>query len=163
MTRPDPAEARQEIADIIGNSVVEAIALTESLNVERKALEQQDTETLHAVVASKSRHTEQLQSLDDRRSSLCDAWGFDAGPDQMDNLMSWCDEDGVISERWTELLRIAADGNALNLTNGAVIRLRQQQFETSLSVLRGVAPGFDTYGRHGEETGDSSRRSLAEA
>ena len=60
-------------------------------------------------------------------------------------------------------MQLAAEGNALNLTNGAIIRLRQQQFETSLSVLRGVTPGSDTYGRNGEESGDFSRRSLAEA
>ncbi len=58
---------------------------------------------------------------------------------------------------------VAATGSALNLTNGAIIRVRQQHFESSLSVLRGVSPGSDTYGRNGEESGDFSRRSLAEA
>ena len=70
--------------------------------------------------------------------------------------------DDILGDRWTDLMSIAAEGNTLNLTNGAIIRVRQQQFESSLAVLRGVAPGFDTYGRHGEEPGGFSRRSLAE-
>ncbi len=163
MARPSPAEARSQIVDILGACVSEALALQESLEVERRALETQDTDALHAIVLSKNDHAEKLGVLDQERNTLCQEWGFAAGPDQMDDLADWCDEDGAIDERWAELVAIAAKGNALNLTNGAIIRLRQQHFETSLSVLRGVAPGSDTYGRNGEESGDFSRRSLAEA
>ena len=163
MTRPSPTEARTQIASIIGASVIEALGLKESLEVERDALEKQDTDALHAVVARKSERAGQLQALDDKRGSLCQDWGFGAGADQMDDLIDWCDKDGVIRKGWARLMQLAADGNSLNLTNGAIIRLRQQQFETSISVLRGVTPGSDTYGRNGEESGDFSRRSLAEA
>ncbi|MGB5336327.1 MAG: flagellar protein FlgN [Woeseiaceae bacterium] len=163
MTRPAPAEARQEIAAIIGESVVQAAGLKEALEDERAALERQDTDALQAVVVSKNEHAAKLQALELRRSELCAAWGFAVGPGQMGELVQWCDEHGVIDRAWAELLQLAADGNTLNLTNGAIIRLRQQQFETSISVLRGVTPGSDTYGRNGAEAGDASRRSLAEA
>jgi flagellar biosynthesis/type III secretory pathway chaperone len=161
--RPTAAEARSQIVDIIDESVVQARSLNASLEDERRALEQQDTEALNAVVVSKNECAESLSALDRKRSALCLHWGFAAGPEQMAELVSWCDDDDAISERWAELMKVAARGNALNLTNGAIIRLRQQQFETSLSVLRGVTPGSDTYGRNGEESGDFSRRSLAEA
>lgn len=163
MTRPSDAEARSRIVDLIGACVREALALRESLEAERQALEAQDTDTLQTVVLGKNEHAEKLSDLDRRRSTLCEQWGFPAGPDQMDRLIGWCDEGDAISGRWAELMQIAAEGNALNLTNGAIIRLRQQHFETSLSVLRGVMPGSDTYGRNGEDSGDFSRRSLAEA
>ena len=60
-------------------------------------------------------------------------------------------------------MTIATESSARNMTNGAIIRIRQQQFESSLAVIRGVAPGSDTYGRHGGESGDFGRQSLAEA
>ena len=163
MARPSPAEARSQIVDILGACLSEALALQESLEAERRALETQDTDALNAIVPGKNDHAGKLGVLDQERDALCQRWGFASGPDQMDDLMHWCDEDGAIDDQWAELLAIAAKGNALNLTNGAIIRLRQQHFETSLSVLRGVAPGSDTYGRNGEESGDFSRRSLAEA
>ena len=163
MSRPSPAEARSQIVDIIDESVLQALDLKESLEDERAALERQDTDALHAVIVSKNDRAEKLGDLDRKRAALCQEWGFTAGPDQMDDLMSWCDESNALGSRWVELLALAAAGNTLNLTNGAIIRLRQQQFETSLSVLRGVTPGSDTYGRNGEESGDFSRRSLAEA
>ncbi len=163
MSRPSPAEARSQIVDIIDESILQALDLSDSLEEERVALECQDTDALHAVVVSKNERAEKLGDLDRKRGALCQEWGFTPGPDQMDDLISWCDDNHAIGSRWAELMRIAAAGNTLNLTNGAIIRLRQQQFETSLSVLRGVTPGSDTYGRNGEESGDFSRRSLAEA
>ena len=81
----------------------------------------------------------------------------------MTEVIAWCDEDGIVSTRWEQLLVLAAEGNALNMTNGAIIRVRQQQFESSLSILRGGTPGPGTYGQNGEESGDFDRRSLAEA
>jgi flagellar biosynthesis/type III secretory pathway chaperone len=163
MTRPTPAEARKEIAGLIGRSVSQARTLKESLEVERSALEDQDADALEDIVVSKNDCAEQLQTLDLQRSALCESWGFTAGPGQMDEIIDWCDEDDLIDQGWSQLMQLAADGNTLNLTNGAIIRLRQQQFETSLSLLRGVTPGSDTYGRNGAESGDLSRHSLAEA
>ncbi len=163
MPRPSPAEARTQIAEIIGDSVIHALGLKESLEDERKALETQDIDALGTVVHQKSACAEKLQILDQERGTLCQECGFSNGPDQMKQLIEWCDEDQLISDRWAELGTIVAEGSALNLTNGAIIRVRQQHFETSLSVLRGGTPGSDTYGRNGEETGDFSRRSLAEA
>jgi flagellar biosynthesis/type III secretory pathway chaperone len=163
MPRISRAEARSQIVDIVGESLSQALGLKASLEDEREALETQDIDALDAVVTSKSAYAENLQVLDRRRGALCQEWGFSAGPDQMQQLIDWCDEDDLISDRWQQLLNIAAEGNALNLTNGAIIRVRQQQFESSLSVLRGVMPGSDTYSRNGEESGDISRRPLAEA
>jgi len=163
VSRISPAEARSQIVDIIGESVLLAMGLRDALVEERQALERQDAEVLTAVVDSKNGAAEKLQLLDRKRADLCQQWGFSDGPDQMTDLISWCDEGQLVSKRWQQLMDIAAEGSALNMTNGAIIRVRQQQFESSLSVLRGVMPGSDTYGRNGEESGDSGRRSLAEA
>jgi len=163
VSRISPAEVRSQIADIIGESVLHALGLRDALAEERQALERQDTEALVAVVDNKNNAAEKLQLLDRKRAGLCQLCGFGEGPDQMADLISWCDEDQHVSKRWQQLMDIAAEGNALNMTNGAIIRVRQQHFESSLSVLRGVTPGFDTYGRNGEENGDPGRRSLAEA
>ena len=163
MTTVTPEQARAQISDLIGDSVYQALGLKEALEDERRALETQDLDGLDAVVESKSACVEQLRALDEKRVGLCEQWGFESGPHQMTALIEWCDQDQLISDRWEQLLVIAAEGSALNMTNGAIIRVRQQQFESSLSVLRGATPGSDTYGRNGEESGDFARRSLAEA
>jgi len=158
-----PSEARTRISDLIGDSVYQALGLKEALEDERQALEAQDLDGLDAVVESKSARVDELRRLDEKRVALCEQWGFASGPHQMTAIIEWCDADQVISSRWEQLLVLAAEGSALNMTNGAIIRVRQQHFESSLSILRGGTPGPDTYGRNGDETGSFNRRSLAEA
>lgn len=163
MPRISAAEARARIADIIADSIAEASDLKASLLDERGALENQDTDALHAVVHVKNSCARNLQRLERMRGELCNAWGFVDGPEQMQQVLDWCDEDEQLGRSWTRLIDIATEGNALNLTNGAIIRVRQQHMESSLSVLRGSSPGPDTYGQNGAEIGDSGRHSLAEA
>ncbi len=163
MTALSPTEARDRFVDLLNDSVYQALGLKETLEDERKALESQDMESIESAVESKSTCVSSLQGLDRQRIDLCADCGFAAGPDQMLELIEWCDEDELIKNRWDHLMIVAAESSALNMTNGAIIRVRQQQFESSLSVLRGTSPGADTYGRHGGESGGFGHRSLAEA
>lgn len=163
MTRPAPDEARAKAVEIIGDSIFHALGLKESLLEERKALEAQDTDALQAAVNGKSTCVENLQALDTRRVDLCEKLGFTGAAGQMQELIDWCDEGDAINSRWEHLMVIAAESSALNMTNGAIIRLRQQQCESGLSVLRGVMPGTNTYGRNGNASGRPERSSLAQA
>lgn len=158
-----PSEARARFIELLNDSVYQALGLKETLVDERAALESQDVENIERAVESKSACVSKLQKLDQQRTDLCADCGFSAGPAQMPDLIEWCDDDNLIKDRWDQLMIVAAESSALNMTNGAIIRLRQQQFESSISVLRGVTPGADTYGRHGGESGGFGHRSLAEA
>jgi len=163
MPAVSPSEARTQIVELLGDTIYHALGLKETLEEERNSLESQDLDGIADAVASKTTCVARLQTLDKKRMQLCGSWGFAAGPEQMQAMIDWCDESELIANRWEQLMIIAAESSALNMTNGAIIRVRQQQFESSLSLIRGVTPGSDTYGRHGEESGDLGRRSLAEA
>lgn len=158
-----PQDARTQCVQLLNDSVYQALGLKEILLEEHEALQAQDTDRLEASVANKSACVARLQQLDTQRIDLCTACGFMAGPDQMSQLIDWCDDKDELKNRWEQLLVVAAESSALNMTNGAIIRVRQQHFESSLSVLRGVNPGADTYGRHGGEKSGFGHRSLAQA
>lgn len=156
-------EARAQFIDLLNDTVYHALGLKESLEEERRALESQDVERIEAAVETKSICVKNLQPLDQKRLQLCSASGFAEDPEQMTQFITWCDDDEVVKSRWEYLMLVAAESAALNLTNGAIIRLRQNQFDSSLALLRGVTAGADTYGKHGEESGGFGRQSLAEA
>ncbi len=163
MPAPSQAEAKTRFIDLLNETVYQALGLKESLEDEFKALESQDPACVEVAVVTKSACVSKLQHLDQERMQLCATCGFAAGPEQMEQLIAWCDDSELIKNRWEHLMVIAAESRAQNITNGAIIRVRQQQFEASLSVLRGVSPGADTYGRHGEESDGFGHRSLAQA
>ncbi|MDJ0941698.1 MAG: flagellar protein FlgN [Woeseiaceae bacterium] len=163
MNRPTPQEARSGVVAVLNDSVAHALELKGCLESERSALERQDADALETIVATKSQWVEQLKSLEDRRSKLCEAAGFSAGPTQMDELTSWCDENDAISGRWDRLMSIAADCNSINLGNGAIIRLRRNHVDASLAVLRGAEQEDSTYRSSGDNANAMMKRSLARA
>ncbi|MEL7187376.1 MAG: flagellar protein FlgN [Pseudomonadota bacterium] len=163
MPAVSPDKARNRIVELLSDTVYQALALKESLEDERKALETEDMAAIERAVEIKSACVEKLKDLDQKRDTLCKSWGFTAGPDQMQDVIDYCDDADLIKDRWNELMVIAAESSAINLTNGAIIRIRQQQFESSLSLLRGRTPRIDTYGQHGNGSGDFKSQSLAQA
>ncbi len=162
MSRPSPSEARERIVNVLGESVFHALGLKEVLEDERNALELQDTDALERAVDCKGRCIDKLQALEHDRASLCEASGFAAGPEQMQEMTAWCDENSVVADGWAHLMDVAAECNQLNLANGAVIRLRQQHTEAGLAVLRGSEQDPATYARTGSGQASRFNRSLAE-
>ena len=162
MSQPSPTDTRKQVVDLLGESVLLALGLKETLQNERRALEDQDVGELNSIVSTKSECVGKLQQLEEQRRALCETSGFHAGPQQMEDLVDWCDEDAVITKCWSQLMEIAADCNALNLTNGAIISMRSQMLGTNLAVLRGTDPNPNTYGREGRDFAAGNQRSLAE-
>ncbi|MBT8098761.1 MAG: flagellar protein FlgN [Gammaproteobacteria bacterium] len=163
MAAPDPDNARQRLLEVVGNSIYHALGLKETLENERRALEQQDMDGLNSAVESKSLCISALRQLDDERSQLCVVSGFAAGTDQMQQMSDWCDDDDSVANAWQHLMEIAVECNALNITNGAIIQGRKLQIETSLSIIRGGVPQADTYNRGGADSHVPSQQALAEA
>ena len=162
MTRPSPSEARERIVAVLGESVFHALGLKEVLMDERSALELEDADALEQAVESKGRCIDRLQALEKDRATLCEASGFGPGPEQMQEMTGWCDENSVVADGWSHLMDVAAECNQLNLANGAAIRLRQQNTEAGLAVLRGAEQRPATYARTGGGQASGLNRSLAE-
>lgn len=163
MNRPQPAETRRRVVDIIDNSVNLALDLKETLQNEREALAGQDMDELQAALDEKSRFIDRLQGMETERVALCAAAGFAAGPEQMAELMAWCDDGAVIENRWLHLMEIATECMSINDTNGAIIHGRKQQIETTLTIVRGGTPAQETYDFRGKEGRDRPGRSIAQA
>ena len=149
--------------EVLGECVYQALGLRESLQDERHALETQDNDALNSALTIKGVCVQRLKELEKRRTDICDACGFTAGPEQMDRMLDWCDLDSGIADHWQHLMGIVSDCNALNLANGAIIRLRQQMVDTSLAVLRGTESVPDTYQREGASSAATTQRTLAQA
>lgn len=162
MSQPAPADLRQAFADILGDSVLQAMGLKETLEQERAALEASDSAALDAAIVAKNRCVDRLQALEQRRGELCIEAGFGRDPEHMPAVIAWCDANDRVGAAWTELMTVAGACNELNLTNGAIVRLRRQHTDSALAVLRGADRDAGTYERTGSETTGRTQHSLAE-
>ncbi len=163
MTALDSTTAREQIVAIIGDGVYHALGLLETLQDERKALEEQDQAALRAAVDHKGKCVEELRAMEEARRSLCIDAGFADGPDQMVQMLAWCDEESVVANCWQHLMEIATECNSLNVTNGAIIHSRRQQIDAGIALIRGGRPDTDTYSRSGREPHSHTLRPIAEA
>ena len=151
------------MVEILGCSIFHAKGLRDALAEEHHALENQDMDALMTAIRDKGECVRELQALDRKRSELCSESGFAKGPDQMQQFTEWCDDNAEVAHSWGQLIELADECNTMNMSNGAVIRVRKQQVEDGISVLRGTTPGAPTYSRGGDSRGGLGNRAIAEA
>jgi len=163
MSGTSPHDARIRLKEILSDSVYCALGLRESLEQERSALERQDSESLTAAAINKEQCVRKLKELENQRANISVAAGFGPEPSAMPELAQWCDEDSMIVGCWDHLMEIARGCSELNMTNGAIIRLRHRQIESNLSLLRGDSSETATYSPLGAEATKFGRHSLADA
>lgn len=160
MTDVSPQTVREDLADILGQATQSAAALQQALGNEREALSGRDPDRLAQAVAAKQMQVQALERLERRRIGVCQS--VDASAD-MAEVLSWCNAGPEVAGDWNRLLELSADCDALNLGNGAAIRLRQQQVADGLLVLRGGTEQTPTYGPTGTPAGMTGGRTLTEA
>jgi flagellar biosynthesis/type III secretory pathway chaperone len=152
-------QVRARLERIIGQGIAAMARFGELLQNERKALESRTTAALTAATTDKQECLATLEELERERLACCADAGFEANG--WADCLAGCDPEGRLAKEWQRYLEFATASNTANLTNGAIIRTRQQQISTTLAALCGGGEA-DTYGRSGTAGGRGSR-ALAEA
>jgi flagellar biosynthesis/type III secretory pathway chaperone len=140
---------------IVKDSIREADALEKALEDERRALESRDAAALGAAAEEKRRRVARLEALDAARMAA-----RPQVPAAAERPPAAADPTATASaDQWQRFLAIVARCNALNTTNGAIIRLRRQQVDDALRIVSGTGPG--TYGPSGSQSTSRPRQALA--
>ncbi len=149
------SETHERLNEVLRSGIVQATLLRASLEDERLALESRDSDALSRAIQTKASHLEKLAELERERSALLESAGL------TDVTSASSGDEDALMDRWNEYRAIAAECDTLNLGNGAIIRLRQQQVADGLALLRGADANADTYGPAG--TNATGGRELTEA
>lgn len=163
MPAPTAEHRKTELERIICDSVQGAIGLREILTNEREALERQDTIALHSAATEKEVCIRKLESLEKERAELSVACGFASGPEDMQSLLAWCNDELPVKDTWRHFLEVATTCNDLNATNGSIIRLRRSQIQNALELLRGGNLEPEPYSPEGRKPAGNTGRALAHA
>ena len=158
-----PEECNDALRANLSESLRHASDLRSLLCDEREALTQTDTDALSDTAMQKQICIEQLEALQRSRAQLSEACGYGSQPADIAEWVRQCDHDDVLSQSWTQFLEIARECSDMNSSNGAIIRVRQAQIKSAISLLRDGSTDADTYGPNGRDGDDHRSRSLAEA
>jgi flagellar biosynthesis/type III secretory pathway chaperone len=161
MNRASPDECRSGLFHHLNEGIAALSQLDELLHSERQAITLRDSDAIVAVAGRKDECLQTLEKLENGRLTCCTGNGFATSAAAMDECLDWCDPQGALAELWSQYRQLAANCSTANLTNGAIIRTRQQQITAALAVLCG-GEAAQTYGPSGNK-GVSGSRALAEA
>lgn len=145
------------LATNVASGVAATAALQGHLKAERDALERQDCDALLEAAAAKQQALDSLEAIEAERVRLLRNAGLAADEQGMQAVAIGYPE---LSDAWQRYKDLASACRDENLTNGAILRLRHQQFAGAFAVLSGSGP--PTYGPAGTSDGRSTR-ALAEA
>lgn len=160
MTRDECNEALREN---LSESIDHAIDLRTLLTEEREALERKDTMSLTDTAARKQLCINKLEELEKSRAEMSEACGFGKKPNDIARLAGNYGPDDLLTQSWDRFLDIARECSEVNSGNGAIIRVRQDQIKSAISLLRDGSTDAGTYGPDGRDGEDHRSRPLAEA
>jgi flagellar biosynthesis/type III secretory pathway chaperone len=139
---------KSELEEVLTDGLGYVGALKSALIEERNALENRDTTILETTAKSKQTLAKNLAMFDFFRADI-------------ESLAN--EQSGSLLVAWNEFQTIARDCDAMNRTNGAIIRARYDQLATGLSLLQGRDKNSNTYTPSGSTVTSTGRRSLTEA
>lgn len=148
--------------EILSPTVEAARRLKSALEDERGALENEDMQALAAAGGRKRVHIGELEKLESRRRQLLEHYRHGDDLSSMRGFIESCDDNGVLSARWRELIEVLEQCRHLNTVNGTVVQARRHQVSEALSVVRGNDSDVEVYGPGGKTETTGRFRALAE-
>lgn len=156
-------ECNDALRQNLSESIRHVSELRDLLKTERDALESKDAAALADTADRKQQFVNELDLLDRARIALSKSLGFGINPEEIAKLAAHCDTNSELAQSWQRFLALAEECSGMNSGNGAIIRVRQQQIQGAIHLLRDGTTETDTYGPNGQSNEDSRTRPLAEA
>lgn len=151
------------LADLLESEAREAAAFVELLKKEQAMLVEGNVDGLLPLVELKGTFTAKLGDLADAREKIINQAGAGNGRAGMETYLSRRPADKVLRSRWNTLLAVAGEAQALNQTNGKLIRLHLQHNQQAMNALMAAANQATTYGPDGHQRPAGSGRFLGSA
>jgi flagella synthesis protein FlgN len=120
------------------------------LQQEQQALVAGEIDRLMPFVTEKTRLAASLGEFADQRSRLLDAASLPANKQGMEKWLAQLPATDPSRKIWAALVKLSAEAQALNESNGKVIAMLLQHNQQSLNVLLAAANQASLYGPDGQ-------------
>lgn len=130
--------------------------LLETMRQEAQALATPGTPNVESILQQKATLLETVSELEQSRQDFCTEAGLDPAPEQMLTQLSPAGTQTKVAQTWDQVLHLLDGCQQQNLTNGAILQLRQRFTLGALGILRGA--GTDgVYSENGSVDAYTSR------
>ena len=157
----DPAQCRERMSKLITEESGGLMQLGELLEHEHGLLAAGDVVNLEAAINERQRCVGRISRVDDERRDMCRALNLSLDAQGLEQLLRWCDPQGVLATRWAEVAAAATRCKVLNDRNGALVSTQLQHVRARLGTLLQSTRETLTYRRNGSYGEGSVGRVLA--
>lgn len=155
------AEGKPQALQTVLNEEVECTGrLLGCLESEHSALTRRDMDALQETTAEKLHLSQQLESLEHRRTQLVAELGFGDDAASLGQCFDSLPQANIFKRLWRQVLGNLEACRNDNLTNGGILEASRQHAEQALCILRGQSGSPALYSQAGDATADLGRREL---
>lgn len=155
--------AATSLIGLLESETREASAFVELLRKEQAMLIAGNVEGLLPLVEHKVGFAERLGALADAREKIVNEAGAGSGRAGMETYLSRRPADKDLRQRWEALLALATDAQAMNQTNGRLVRVHLRHNQQAMETLMAATNQATTYGPDGHQRPTGSGRFLGSA
>lgn len=153
----DPVSDR-DLARLLDEQIVAMQSVLTALEAEQQALRKRDGDALLQAVNGKATSLANANTLEARRQDLLEQLGLTDRPGRGARQFS---ADAGVAQRWQQVLALTRQCQAINESNGQMIRGQQRRVSETLQLLHGRSTAATEYGPAGEQRYRSHSRTLA--
>lgn len=157
----NPTQCRDKLGRLMADETHALNELSVLLNREHEYLEANDVAALETASRERQKCVTRIFRIDEERRGLCSDLGYPLTLEGLEQLLRWCDPNGLLAEGWSICSAAAARCRQLNDRNGALVGARLQHVQARLGTLIDSRRETVTYGPKGGYSQTTHGRVLA--
>jgi flagellar biosynthesis protein FlgN len=155
---------REHLGRLMGEETRLLSELETLLDSEYGYLTDNDIDGLERAGTARQACMGELLRIEDERRSLCRMSGKSADVQGLEQLLKWCDPQGMLRGHWGKCAEHATRCRERNDRNGMVVAARLKRVEGMLNIITGRGQQPATYGpKNAYATGNVGRMVSSEA
>jgi flagella synthesis protein FlgN len=157
----DTATCREQFGRLIADESGALNELAILLDREHGYLSANDVVALEGAARERQRCVTRIFQVEEQRRTLCRDMGRPDDLKGLEQLLRWCDPQGMLRQGWAQCCAAAENCRKLNDRNGALVAARLQHVQARLGVLISGRRDAMTYGPRGAYAQTASGRVVA--
>lgn len=154
---------RTKLADTLKMGRICAQRVLTLLEKERQALAERNSVIIEQLIPQKIQAFERWEQTEQQRLTLLHQAGFSPDNDGMEQCLSGLKDNDPLRPAWQKLLKLTAQCQQENETNGMIIEISRRQTTEALAILSGQPLKPTGYAASGDAQRSSDNRLLGEA
>jgi len=160
-----PNLCREEMDQMLQTQLTTVDKVNRYLVKLQDSIGQNDIKALNAMLSANNLPVNEIEKLETYRHQILTQYGFEASNEGLSDCIKWCDDKGVLMQRYQTLIVSLAQLKQSIQINALLVKKGQERVKKSVNLLTGQINNekSNTYSKNGQTYDATSKRSISQA